>query len=156
MKFAGLGIVPNRLIGDDGARPEVGWVPLAMTNLRPHGSFIRRAVKLSDFRAGLSLDTNGRFVMIAFKMSAPWNIRKFAVWGSQIGIAWAYISIAYEYPNVAAYFFGTLAIMALLCAAVAAGLAAARNAIWRRRDAARAATGDRVEPRLIEPNPPVA
>jgi hypothetical protein len=26
----GLGIVSNRLIGDDGARPEVGWVPLAM------------------------------------------------------------------------------------------------------------------------------
>ena len=28
MKFVGLGIVSNRLIGDDGARPEVGWVPL--------------------------------------------------------------------------------------------------------------------------------
>ena len=30
MKSAGLGIVANGLIGDDGARPEVGWVPLAM------------------------------------------------------------------------------------------------------------------------------
>jgi hypothetical protein len=30
MKFAGLAIVSSRLIGDDGARPEVGWVPLEM------------------------------------------------------------------------------------------------------------------------------
>jgi hypothetical protein len=30
MKSAGLGIVSNRLIGVDGARPEVGWVPVAL------------------------------------------------------------------------------------------------------------------------------
>ena len=30
MKSAGLGIVSSRLIEDDGARPEVGWVPLEM------------------------------------------------------------------------------------------------------------------------------
>jgi hypothetical protein len=28
--FGGLAIVSNRPIGDDGARPEVGWVPLEM------------------------------------------------------------------------------------------------------------------------------
>jgi hypothetical protein len=30
MKSAGLGIVSNRPVEDNGARPEVGWVPLAM------------------------------------------------------------------------------------------------------------------------------
>jgi hypothetical protein len=30
MKSTGLAIVSSRLIGDDRARPEVGWVPLAM------------------------------------------------------------------------------------------------------------------------------
>jgi hypothetical protein len=30
MKSAGLAIVSNRLLGDDGVRPEVGWVPLTM------------------------------------------------------------------------------------------------------------------------------
>jgi hypothetical protein len=30
VKSAGLAIVSSRLIGDDGARPEVGWVPLEM------------------------------------------------------------------------------------------------------------------------------
>ena len=30
MGSPGLGIVSNRLIGDDGARPEAGWVPVAM------------------------------------------------------------------------------------------------------------------------------
>jgi hypothetical protein len=34
MKSAGLAIVSNRLIGDDGARPEVGWVPLDEPELR--------------------------------------------------------------------------------------------------------------------------
>jgi hypothetical protein len=33
MKTAGLGIVANGLIGDDGTRPEVGWQPLAMPDL---------------------------------------------------------------------------------------------------------------------------
>jgi hypothetical protein len=33
VKSAGLGIVANRLIGDDGARAEVGWQPLAMPDL---------------------------------------------------------------------------------------------------------------------------
>jgi hypothetical protein len=33
MKSSGLGIVSNRLIGDDGARPEVGWQPLSMPDL---------------------------------------------------------------------------------------------------------------------------
>jgi len=37
MKSAGLAIVSNRLIGDDGARPEVGWVPLAMPELSWYG-----------------------------------------------------------------------------------------------------------------------
>jgi hypothetical protein len=32
MKSAGLGIVANRLIGDDEARPEVGWEPLEMND----------------------------------------------------------------------------------------------------------------------------
>ena len=32
MGSPGLGIVSNRLIGDDGARPEVGWVPRRWTN----------------------------------------------------------------------------------------------------------------------------
>jgi len=35
MKFVGLGIVSNRLIGDDGARPEVGGCRRQWTNLWP-------------------------------------------------------------------------------------------------------------------------
>jgi hypothetical protein len=38
MKSVGLGIVANRLIGDDGARPEVGGCRRQWTNLWPHAS----------------------------------------------------------------------------------------------------------------------
>ena len=48
MKSAGLGIVANRLIGDDGARPEVGWVPLAMDE-PPVPRFPIAAPRYSEF-----------------------------------------------------------------------------------------------------------
>jgi hypothetical protein len=41
MGFGGLSIVTSTPVGDDGARPEVGWVALSITEGEPDGSIDR-------------------------------------------------------------------------------------------------------------------